>query len=129
VAEADLDLDLVNRSAIWYLQELEATEDRGDLTMTGALYLLYQDKLVREKTRNAIKTGCDSWIRACRQQTAQRNRLAAAGRWMDWLQLLTLTACIRICIFWLQYGPPLGQRPALRRIAEASLRVAHLCNQ
>jgi hypothetical protein len=124
-----LDLDLVNRSAIWYLQELEATEDRGDLTTTGALYLLYQDKLVREKTRNAIKTGCELWVRTCRQQAAQRHRLAAAGRWMHWLQLVGLTGWERLCISWLQYGPPIGERSALRRIAEASLRVSHLCDQ
>ena len=122
-------LDLVNRSAMWYLRELEAAEDRGDLTMAGALCLLYQDSLVREKTRNAIKTGCDSWIRTCRSQAAQRQRLAASGRWKDWLQLLLLIAIIRVCIFWLQYGPPIGQRTALRRIAQASLHVAHLCNQ
>ncbi|HUA58508.1 MAG TPA: hypothetical protein VML19_07130 [Verrucomicrobiae bacterium] len=124
-----MDLNLVNRSAIWYLQELEATEDRGDLTTTGALYLLYQDRLVREKTRNAIKTGCDCWIRSCRQQAAHRHRLAAAGRWTEWMRLVFLTSAIRSCIFWLHYGPPVGQRAALRRIAEASLRVAHLCNQ
>jgi hypothetical protein len=124
-----LQLDLVKRSAIWYLQELENAEDRGDLTTTGALYLLYQDNLVREKTRNAIKTGCDSWIRSCRQQAAHRHRLAAAGRWKDWLVLVSCIAWIRVPIFWLQYGPAIGQRAALRRIAEASLRIANLRDQ
>ena len=122
-------MDLVNRSAIWYLRELEAAEARGDLTTTGALFLIYQDLLIRQKTRNAIKTGCDGWARACREHAAHRHRLAAAGRWKDWLKLVVLSAGIRACVFWLRGGAPVGQRAALRRIAQASLHVAHLRDQ
>jgi hypothetical protein len=116
-------LDLVNRSAIWYLRELEEVSSRGDLTAAGALCLLYQERLLREKTREAIQAGADAWKKNFSQPEA-RQRLAAAGRWMDWSRAAALAFVQSACLAWLQFGPPIWQRQALQRLMRISQPVA-----
>ena len=118
-------MDLVNRSAIWYLRELEEIGNRGDLSTADALCLLYQDRLLRDKTRETIKASADNWRKNCLQQGV-RQQLAAAGRWMDWLRVSLLTFRMSANIAWLQYGPPVGERRTLQFLIQASERIAHL---
>lgn len=121
-------LNLVNRSAIWYIRELEQVTDRGDLTVSGALYLLYQDHLVRQKTREAIQESTTLWRRNSLQLDLL-HQLAAAGRWKDWFRLLGLTTVLCACIGWLQLGAPIWGRAALRVLVQVTERIPQFSNE
>jgi hypothetical protein len=117
-------LDLVNRSAIWYLRELEEVSNRQELTAAGALCLLYQDRLLREKTRETIRASTGMWEKNTGQH-GLRPQLAASGRWMDWLRVTLLMLALRACIVWLKFGPPIWEHRALRKLIQVSEYISH----
>ena len=118
-------MPLVNRSAIWYVRELNASCERGDLTTSGALYLLFQNKLVIERTRAAIRASFDAWEKdSIPSEVLQQ--FAASGRWWNWIRLLALTALFRAFLAWLRYGPPLWEHAAIRKLLNTSERIAQV---
>jgi len=120
-------LDLLKRSAIWYLRELDAAGS-GDLTAADALVLLYQDQLVRQKTRDVIRASCVAWSNSLRKLIDSQASIAA-GNWGKWLRANLLYLRIWMYLEWLQFGPPVRQVKTLQRLIEMSERLAHLSGQ